>query len=52
MSFDEDCYIEGTLSRYSGRIFDTFIEKNPDIQGIFCVNDDTAIGLYEALKQH
>ncbi len=30
----------------------TFIEKNPDIQGIFCVNDDTAIGLYEALKQH
>ena len=40
------------LLRYSGGIFDTFIEKNPDIQGIFCVNDDTAIGLYEALKQH
>ena len=52
MPFDENCYIEGTLSRYSGGIFDTFIEKNPDIQGIFCVNDDTAIGLYEALKQH
>ncbi|MDE7184850.1 MAG: GGDEF domain-containing protein, partial [Lachnospiraceae bacterium] len=52
MTFDEDCYIEGNLSRYSGGIFDTFIEKNPQIQGIFCVNDDTAIGLYEALRQH
>ncbi len=52
MAFDESCYIEGNLSRFSGGIFDTFIEKNPQIQGIFCVNDDTAIGLYEALKRH
>ncbi|MEZ3479430.1 MAG: GGDEF domain-containing protein, partial [Lachnospiraceae bacterium] len=52
MAFDESCYIEGNLSRFSGEIFDTFIEKNPQIQGIFCVNDDTAIGLYEALKRH
>lgn len=52
MSFDENCYIEGTLSRYSKAAFDTFIEKNPEIQGVFCVNDDTAIGLYESLKQH
>lgn len=52
MAFDESCYIEGNLSRFSGGIFDSFIEKNPQIQGIFCVNDDTAIGLYEALKRH
>ncbi len=52
MPYDENCYIEGTLSRYSKAAFDTFIEKNPEIQGVFCVNDDTAIGLYESLKQH
>ncbi len=52
MPFDENCYIEGRCQGTRAGFFDTFIEKNPDIQGIFCVNDDTAIGLYEALKQH
>lgn len=52
MSFDENCYAEGTLSRYSEDAFDELIKKNPQIQGIFCVNDDTAIGLYEALKRN
>lgn len=52
MSFDENCYAEGTLSRYSENAFDELIKKNPQIQGIFCVNDDTAIGLYEALKRN
>lgn len=52
MAFDEHCYVEGNLSRYSKEAFDTLIENNPQLQGIFCVNDDTAIGLYEALKAH
>lgn len=50
--FDEKCYVEGNLSRFSGSAFDTLIENNPDLQGVFCVNDDTAIGLYEALRMH
>lgn len=52
MVFDGHCYVEGNLSRYSKEAFDTLIENNPQLQGIFCVNDDTAIGLYEALKAH
>lgn len=52
MSFDKDCYAEGTLSRFSDGAFDALIENNPQMQGIFCVNDDTAIGLYEALRMH
>lgn len=52
MSFDENCFVEGNLSRFSREAFDTLIENNPQLQGIFCVNDDTAIGLYEALKLH
>lgn len=50
--FDENCFVEGNLSRFSKKAFDTLIENNPQLQGVFCVNDDTAIGLYEALKQH
>lgn len=52
MSYDEECFVEGNLSRFSRQAFDTLIENNPQLQGIFCVNDDTAIGLYEALKLH
>ena len=52
MSFDEKCYAEGNLSRYSEEAFDALIENNPQMQGVFCVNDDTAIGLYETLKRH
>lgn len=50
--FDENCFVEGNLSRFSKNAFDTLIENNPQLQGVFCVNDDTAIGFYEALKQH
>ena len=50
--FDERCYVEGNLSRYSERAFDTLIKNYPEMQAVFCVNDDTAIGFYDALKAH
>ncbi|MBQ6887119.1 MAG: GGDEF domain-containing protein [Lachnospiraceae bacterium] len=50
--FEERNYVEGRLSRYSEAAFDTFIEQNPDIEAVFCVNDDTAVGFYEALRKH
>lgn len=51
LSLPANRYIEGDLSRYSLNTFRTFLQQNPDIEAIFCVNDDTAIGLYEVLKE-
>ncbi len=50
--FEERSYVEGRLSRFSEDAFATFIRQNPDVEAVFCVNDDTAVGLYEALKKH
>ncbi|MBR1740929.1 MAG: GGDEF domain-containing protein, partial [Lachnospiraceae bacterium] len=44
-------YTEGDLSRYSTGIFNDFLEKNPDLEAVFCVNDEVAIGLYDAIKK-
>lgn len=44
-------YTEGDLSRYPLSTFRNFIEQNPDLEAVFCVNDDTAIGLYDVLKE-
>lgn len=44
-------YIEGDLSRYCLNTFRTFLNHNPDLEAVFCVNDDTAIGLYEVLQE-
>lgn len=51
LSLPVNRYIEGDLSRYPLNTFRTFLNRNPDIEAIFCVNDDTAIGLYEVLKE-
>lgn len=51
ISFSPSCYAEGTLSRYSGRAFRELFDKNPDMQAVFCVNDDTALGVYEELDR-
>ncbi|MCD7955405.1 MAG: GGDEF domain-containing protein [Lachnospiraceae bacterium] len=45
-----DCrYTEGDLSQNSHEVYRTFLDANPDLDAIFCVNDDTALGLYEEL---
>lgn len=46
----KECYIEGDLTRRSKSVFARFLDQNPDLDAVFCVNDDTAIGLCEALK--
>lgn len=51
IQFSEKNFAEGTLSRYSKNAFDTLLDQNPDIQAVFCINDDTAIGLYDALYE-
>ena len=47
---DENVFVEGTLTRKNREIVSGFLDREPDLDAIFCVNDDTALGLYEELK--
>lgn len=48
---DEGVYVEGDLSRRAGKKFQLLLDQNPDLEAVFCVNDDTALGLYDELKR-
>lgn len=52
ISLPEKRYIESDMSRYSLSTYRTFLKRNPDLEAVFCVNDDTAIGLYDVLKEY
>lgn len=48
----QDCnYAEGTLSRRSEEAYRELLDENPELQAVFCVNDDTAIGFYSELNR-
>lgn len=51
LSCDDKLFARGNLSRYSKQAYDTLLDNNPDIEAVFCVNDDTAVGFYEALRE-
>lgn len=51
LACEEELWAEGNLSRYSKEAFRTLLDRNPDIEAVFCVNDDTAVGFYEALRE-
>lgn len=51
ITFEEHMYVEGDLTRRCGKAFQKVLDDNPGVQGIFCVNDDTAIGLYDEIKR-
>lgn len=44
-------YIEGNLTRKQREDLLKYLEKHPDVEAFCCVNDDTALGVYEALKE-
>ncbi|MCM1493094.1 MAG: GGDEF domain-containing protein [Muribaculaceae bacterium] len=48
---EERRYVSGDLSGNSRREFARLLNNNPDLQGVFCVNDEVASGLYEELKR-
>ncbi|MGN0482173.1 MAG: GGDEF domain-containing protein [Lachnospiraceae bacterium] len=48
--FHESMFVEGDLSRRSSGVCRKLLTDNPDIEAIFCVNDETAMGLYEELR--
>ena len=43
-------FIKGELSRDTKDVFEKLLDDNPDVEAIFCVNDDTAAGLYDVMK--
>lgn len=51
IAFEERLYVEGDLTRRCEWAFRKVLDDNPDVDGIFCVNDDTAIGLYDEIKR-
>ncbi len=46
-----EMYEAGDLTRNSRDAFNRLLDHNPDLEAVFCINDDTALGLYEELKR-
>lgn len=44
-------YVEGDFSRRCEKFADQLLDENPDLDAVFCVNDETALGMYEFLKK-
>lgn len=51
IAFRDDMFVEGGLSRDCQAKAAELLDRHPDMQAIFCVNDEVAIGLYEELKR-
>ena len=49
--FSEKMYVNGNFSRKSTDAYSELLDNNPGIEAVFCVNDDTAIGLYDEVKK-
>lgn len=48
---NDSMYEAGNLTRHSEKAFARLLDHNPDLEAVFCINDDTALGLYEELKR-
>lgn len=51
LEVSDSLYAEGNLTRNSREAFARLLDNNPDLDAVFCINDDTALGLYEELKR-
>ncbi len=51
IAFSEKMHVSGNFSRKSIEAYRTLLDNNPDVEAVFCVNDDTAIGFYEEVKR-
>lgn len=51
IEFNQDAYVEGNLSECSQESLDCLFDRNPDLEAVFCVNDATALSLYEYLHR-
>lgn len=44
-------YVNAGYKRQCGEEAQQLLDQNPELDAVFCVNDDTALGLYEVMKQ-
>lgn len=51
IDFPDSAYVGGNFSRKSQDAFRKLLDNNPELEAVFCVNDDTALGLYEELNK-
>ena len=51
LTYTEDMYEKTDMSIESKAAAVRLLERNPDTQAVFCVNDQVAVSLYEALKE-
>ncbi len=49
--FSEKSYVNGRFSRDSVEVFRELLDNNPELEAVFCVNDDTAIGFYDEVNR-
>ena len=49
--YTEKMYVNANYLRKNREAYRELLDNNPGIEGIFCVNDDSAMGLYDELKQ-
>ena len=47
----EKRYVEGDLTGNSHSAYARLLDDNPDLEAVFCVNDETATGFYEELRR-
>lgn len=47
----EQMIVYGDLSHENEDICNQLLDNNPDAEAIFCVNDDSAMGLYEVMRK-
>lgn len=46
----EKRYVAGNLAGTARNAYAKLLDDNPDLEAVFCVNDETALGFYEELK--
>ena len=51
LKFYPENFVMSDLSKRDSETAATFLDKNPDVQAVFCVNDDVALMLYEEMKK-
>lgn len=51
VALEDRNFTTGNLSRWSEDACRKLLDDNPDVEAVFCVNDETAISFYEEMKK-
>ena len=51
LEFNENLYVASDMSTHSEEAARKLLDKNPDLQAVFCVNDASAVGLYNVMEE-